>query len=41
MVVEHGATADVFGNPRHSYTKALLNSIPGGDFARGRGAAGS
>jgi peptide/nickel transport system ATP-binding protein len=41
MVVEHGATADVFGNPWHSYTKALLNSIPGGDFARGRGAAGS
>ena len=41
MVVEHGATADVFGNPWHSYTKALLNSIPGGDFARGRGAASS
>jgi peptide/nickel transport system ATP-binding protein len=41
MVVEHGATADVFGNPWHSYTKALLNSIPGGDFARGRDAAGS
>jgi len=36
MVVEHGATADVFGNPWHSYTKALLNSIPGGHFARGR-----
>jgi len=41
MVVEHGATADVFGNPWHSYTKALLNSIPGGDFARGRNAASS
>ncbi len=41
MVVEHGPTADVFGNPWHSYTKALLNSIPGGDFARRRDAATS
>ena len=40
-VVEHGATADVFGHPRHPYTQALLDSIPGGDFARGRDAAGS
>ncbi|CAL77717.1 putative ABC transporter, ATP-binding protein [Bradyrhizobium sp. ORS 278] len=33
-VVEHGATSDVFGSPRHSYTQALLAAIPGGDFAR-------
>ena len=31
-VVEHGPTAEVFGNPQHPYTQALLNSIPGGDF---------
>jgi peptide/nickel transport system ATP-binding protein len=33
-IVEHGRTCDVFGNPQHSYTRALLASIPGGDFAR-------
>ncbi len=36
FVVEHGSTADVFGNPWHSYTKALLSAIPGGDFTRAR-----
>jgi peptide/nickel transport system ATP-binding protein len=35
-VVEHGLAGEVFGNPQHAYTKALLASIPGGDFARGR-----
>jgi peptide/nickel transport system ATP-binding protein len=35
-VVEHGLAGEVFGNPRHAYTKALLASIPGGDFARSR-----
>jgi peptide/nickel transport system ATP-binding protein len=35
-VVEHGLAGEVFGDPRHAYTKALLASIPGGDFARGR-----
>jgi peptide/nickel transport system ATP-binding protein len=38
-VVEHGLAADVFGRPRHPYTRALLDSIPGGDFARRREAA--
>ena len=38
FVVEHGPTADVFGNPWSSYTKALLGAIPGGDFARRRDA---
>ena len=33
-VVEHGLAGDVFGNPQHAYTRALLNSIPGGKFAR-------
>jgi peptide/nickel transport system ATP-binding protein len=28
-VVEAGLTAEVFGNPRHDYTRALLASIPG------------
>jgi ABC-type oligopeptide transport system ATPase subunit len=33
-VVEHGRAAEVFGNPQHPYTRALLDSIPGGEFAR-------
>jgi peptide/nickel transport system ATP-binding protein len=37
-VVEQGLAGDVFGHPRHPYTQALLNSIPGGDFARKRAA---
>jgi len=38
-VVEHGPAAEVFGNPQHPYTQALLASIPGGDFTRQRDAA--
>ncbi|BAM89979.1 putative ABC transporter ATP-binding protein [Bradyrhizobium oligotrophicum S58] len=34
VVVEHGLTHDVFGSPEHPYTQALLEAIPGGDFAR-------
>ncbi|HEY0329659.1 MAG TPA: ABC transporter ATP-binding protein [Rhodopseudomonas sp.] len=33
-VVEHGPAGEVFTRPRHPYTQALLDSIPGGDFAR-------
>ncbi|MBO4223732.1 ABC transporter ATP-binding protein [Bradyrhizobium neotropicale] len=33
-IVEQGLAADVFGHPKHPYTKALLDSIPGGEFAR-------
>jgi peptide/nickel transport system ATP-binding protein len=38
-VVEQGLAGRVFGHPQHAYTKALLASIPGGDFARKREAA--
>ena len=34
VVVEHGLTHQVFGTPQHAYTRALLDAIPGGDFAR-------
>ncbi|MBN8987194.1 MAG: ABC transporter ATP-binding protein [Rhizobiales bacterium] len=37
-VVEHGLAGEVFGNPQHPYTQALLTSIPGGDFTRKRDA---
>ena len=33
-VVEQGLAAEVFGDPQHPYTQALLASIPGGEFAR-------
>lgn len=29
-IVEHGAVADIFDNPKHAYTTALLESIPSG-----------
>jgi peptide/nickel transport system ATP-binding protein len=35
-VVEQGLAGEVFGRPQHPYTRALLDSIPGGDFARRR-----
>jgi oligopeptide/dipeptide ABC transporter ATP-binding protein len=27
-IVEHGATAEVLRNPRHPYTRALIDCIP-------------
>ena len=34
-VVEHGLAGEVFGNPQHPYTRALLDSIPGGRIRAG------
>ncbi len=33
-IVERGATADIFADPRHDYTRALLASVPGRDWQR-------
>jgi peptide/nickel transport system ATP-binding protein len=38
-VVEQGLAGDVFDRPQHPYTRALLDSIPGGHLARKRGTA--
>jgi peptide/nickel transport system ATP-binding protein len=34
-VVEHGTVAEVFESPRHAYTRALLDSVPGRGFGAG------
>jgi peptide/nickel transport system ATP-binding protein len=31
-IVERGRTAEIFADPRHDYTKALLSSVPGRDW---------
>jgi peptide/nickel transport system ATP-binding protein len=32
LIVEQGATTDIFAKPRHEYTRALLDSVPGRDW---------
>ena len=35
-VVEEGPTADVFASPSHSYTRSLLDAVPGKSWERQR-----
>jgi peptide/nickel transport system ATP-binding protein len=35
-VVEQGSVAEVFGNPGHAYTRALLDAAPGRDWQFGK-----
>jgi peptide/nickel transport system ATP-binding protein len=37
QVVEQGVTAEVYGQPKHPYTRALLDAAPGRGYAFGRG----
>jgi peptide/nickel transport system ATP-binding protein len=32
LIVEHGATAEIFARPQHEYTKMLLASVPGREW---------
>ncbi len=32
VIVEHGATAEIFANPQHAYTRSLLEAVPGKDW---------
>ena len=37
QVVEHGPVAEIFADPQHPYTRALLGTVPSVIGARGRG----
>ena len=32
VIVEHGATAKIFANPEHPYTRSLLDAVPGKEW---------
>ena len=34
LIVEQGSTADIFANPQHAYTRALLASVPGREWQK-------
>ncbi len=34
VIVEQGPTADIFSNPKHAYTRALLDAVPGKSWLR-------
>ena len=40
-LVEHGATGELFANPRHPYTRALLDAVPGKHWRGGSRVAGA
>ena len=39
FVVEHGPVAEIFANPQHPYTRALLGTVPSVDRRAGAAAA--
>lgn len=36
-IVEQGSTAEIFASPAHSYTRSLLDSVPGRKWISGLG----
>ena len=32
VIVEQGATAEIFANPQHDYTRSLLDAVPGREW---------